>query len=188
MKQERKRDAVWFGAAFGLVLLVALAFGLVQLFAGGWGEQASLPQELGLDGTLEKPAAFWDGHWGFHGDGTAYWEIAFSPEEAAALEKSLQTAQGWHALPLDNDVRYLLYGTEGIEKAQDGAYISVNPYLTGKDGGPLFPQVEEGYWFFCDEQTESYTAQGVMERPSQNFTAAVYDSQSRTLYCGELDT
>ena len=24
MKQERKRDAVWFGAAFGLVLLVAL--------------------------------------------------------------------------------------------------------------------------------------------------------------------
>ena len=54
--------------------------------------------------------------------------------------------------------------------------------------GPLFPQVEEGYWFFCDDQTGSYTAQGVMERPSQNFTAAVYDSQSRTLYCGELDT
>ena len=40
----------------------------------------------------------------------------------------------------------------------------------------------------CAKQTESYTAQGVMERPSQNFTAAVYDSQSRTLYCGELDT
>ena len=56
------------------------------------------------------------------------------------------------------------------------------------DGGPLFPKVEEGYWFFCDDQTESYTAQGVRERPSQNFTAAVYDSQSRTLYCGELDT
>ena len=90
--------------------------------------------------------------------------------------------------PLDNDVRYLLYGTEGIGKAQDGAYISVDPYLTGKDGSPLFPQVEEGYWFFYNDQTESYTAQGVMERPSQNFTAAVYDSQSRTLYCGELDT
>ena len=104
------------------------------------------------------------------------------------MEKSLQGAQGWHALPMDNDARYLLYGTEGGEEAQDGAYISVNPYLTGKDGGPLLPQVEEGYWFFYDEQTESYTAQGVRERPSQNFTAAVYDSQSRTLYCGELDT
>ena len=112
MKQERKRDAVWFGAAFGLVLLVALAFGLVQLFAGGWGEQASLPQELGLDGTLEKPAAFWDGHGGFHGDGTAYWEIAFSPEEAAALEKSLQGAQGWQPLPVDGDAQALLYGAE----------------------------------------------------------------------------
>ena len=142
MKQERKRDAVWFGAAFGLVLLVALAFGLVQLFAGGWGEQASLPQELGLDGTLEKPAAFWDGHGGFHGDGTAYWEIAFSPEEAAALEKSLQGAH----------------------------------------------PVEEGYWFFYNKQTDSYTAAGALNQPSLNFTAAVYDSQSRTLYCGELDT
>ena len=99
-------------------------------------------------------------------DGTSIGRSSFSPEDAAAFEESLQTAQGWHAPPLDNDVRYLLYGTEGIEKAQDGAYISVNPYLTGKDGGPLFPKVEEGYWFFCDEQTESYTAQGVMERPS----------------------
>ena len=181
MKQERKRDAVWFGAAFGLVLLVALAFGLVQLFAGGWGEQASLPQELGLDGTLEKPAAFWDGHGGFHGDGTAYWEIAFSPEEAAALEISLQGAQGWQPLPLDGDAQGLLYGAE-----RQGHYSG--PYLTGQDGEALLPPVEEGYWFFYNKQTGSYTAQGVMERPSQNFTAAVYDSQSRTLYCGELDT
>ena len=128
MKQERKRDAVWFGAAFGLVLLVALAFGLVQLFAGGWGEQASLPQELGLDGTLEKPAAFWDGHGGFHGDGTAYWEIAFSPEEAAALEKSLQGAQGWQPLPVDGDAQALLYGAE-----RQGHYSG--PYLPVLPGG-----------------------------------------------------
>ena len=104
------------------------------------------------------------------------------------LEESLQTAQGWHALPLDNDVRYLLYGTEGVEETSDGAFLSASPYLTGEDGAPLFPPVEEGYWFFYDEQTESYTAQGVRERPSQNFTAAVYDSQTKTLYCGELDT
>lgn len=101
----------------------------------------------------------WDGH-GAMGDGTEYWEIAFSPEDAAEFEESLQTAQGWHALPLDNDVRYpSLWHREGIEKAQDGAYISVNPYLTGEDGSPLFPQVEEGYWFFCDEQT------GELHRP-----------------------
>ena len=181
MKQERKRDAVWFGAAFGLVLLVALAFGLVQLFAGGWGEQASLPQELGLDGTLGKTAAFWDDHGGFHGDGTAYWEIAFSPEEAAALEKSLQGAQGWQPLPVDGDAQALLYGAE-----RQGHYSG--PYLTGQDGEALLPPVEEGYWFFYNKQTDSYTAAGALTQPSLNFIAAVYDSRTRTLYCGELDT
>lgn len=167
---------------FTLCLAAALA-----LCCAACGETVSLPESLGVNASQGAVQDHWDGH-GAMGDGTEYWEIAFSPEDAAAFEESLQTAQGWHALPLDNDVRYLLYGTEGMEKAQDGAYISVNPYLTGKDGGPLLPRIEEGYWFFCDEQTESYTAQGVMERPSQNFTAAVYDSQSHILYCGELDT
>lgn len=166
---------------------LCLAAALV-LWSAACGETVSLPESLGVNASQGTVQDHWDGHGGFHGDGTAYWEIAFSPEEAAEFEESLQTAQGWHALPLDNDVRYLLYGTEGVEETSDGAFLSASPYLTGKDGGPLFPQVEEGYWFFYDEQTESYTAQGVRERPSQNFTAAVYDSQSRTLYCGELDT
>lgn len=167
-------------------MLLCLAL-LLALWSAACGETVSLPESLGVNASQGTVQDHWDDHGGMS-DGTEYWEIVFSPEDAAEFEESLQTAQGWHALPLDNDVRYLLYGTEGIGKAQDGAYISVNPYLTGKDGSPLFPQVEEGYWFFCDDQTESYTAQGVMERPSQNFTAAVYDSQSRTLYCGELDT
>ena len=168
-------------------MLLCLAL-LLALWSAACGETVSLPKSLGVNASQRTVQDHWDDHGGFHGDGTAYWEIAFSPEEAAALEKSLQGAQGWHALPLDNDVRYLLYGTEGIEKAQDGAYISVNPYLTGKDGGPLFPKVEEGYWFFYNKQTDSYTAAGALNQPSLNFTAAVYDSQSRTLYCGELDT
>lgn len=181
MKRERKRDAVWFGAAFGLVMLVVLAFGLARLFAGGRGEQASLPQELGLDGTLGKTAAFWDDHGGFHGDGTAYWEIAFSPEEAAQLEAALPVKEGWRPLPVDGDAQALLYG------AEEQGHRS-GPYLTGQDGEALLPPVEEGYWFFYNKQTERCDAAGALGQPSQNFIAAVYDSQSRTLYCGELDT
>ena len=167
---------------FTLCLAAALA-----LCCAACGETVSLPESLGVNASQGTVQDHWDDHGGMS-DGTEYWEIAFSPEDAAEFEESLQTAQGWHALPPDNDVRYLLYGTEGVEETSDGAFLSASPYLTGEDGAPLFPPVEEGYWFFYDEQTESYTAQGVRERPSQNFTAAVYDSQSRTLYCGELDT
>ena len=167
---------------FTLCLAAALA-----LCCAACGETVSLPESLGVNASQGTVQDHWDDHGGMS-DGTEYWEIAFSPEDAAEFEESLQTAQGWHALPLDNDVRYLLYGTEGIEKAQDGAYISVNPYLTGKDGSPLFPQVEEGYWFFYNKQTDSYTAAGALNQLSLNFTAAVYDSQSHILYCGELDT
>ena len=185
MKRERKRDAVWFGAAFGLVLLVVLAFSMARLFAGGRGEQASLPQELGLDETLGKTAAFWDGHGGFHGDGTAYWEIAFSPEEAALLEAALPVKEGWRPLPVDGDAQALLYGTE--QREGDAVYAA-GPYLTGQDGQALLPPVEEGCWFFYNKQTGRYDDAGVLNQPSQNFIAAVYDSRTHTLYCGELDT
>lgn len=163
----------------GLCLALVLALCCV-----GCQRSARLPAVLGVDashGTLED---HWDDHGGMS-DGTEYWEIAFSPEDAAGFEESLQTAQGWQALPLDQEAEILLYG---MEFTADGQAVSAGPYLTGKDGGPLFPQVEEGYWFFYDDQTDSYTAQEVRERPSQNFTAALYDSQAHILYCGELDT
>ena len=116
-------------------MLLCLAL-LLALWSAACGETVSLPESLGVNASQGTVQDHWDDHGGMS-DGTEYWEIVFSPEDAAEFEESLQTAQGWHALPLDNDVRYLLYGTEGMEEAQDGAYISVNPYLTGRDGGKL---------------------------------------------------
>lgn len=161
-------------------MLLCLAL-LLALWSAACGETVSLPKSLGVNASQGTVQDHWDDHGGFHGDGTAYWEIAFSPEEAAALEKSLQGAQGWQPLPVDGDAQALLYGAE-----RQGHYSG--PYLTGQDGEALLPPVEEGYWFFYNKQTDSYTAAGALNQPSLNFTAAVYDSRTRTLYCGELDT
>ena len=168
MKQERKRDAVWFGAAFGLVLLVALAFGLVQLFAGGWGEQASLPQELGLDGTLEKPAAFWDGHGGFHGDGLLHMELTFSQEDALAVEEAVSSA-GWSLFPMEPELEEHLY--------PDGA---------GASDWPDWPVPARGWWYLEDRQEDE--TEDMWQRYSYNYTFAVYDPDTGILYYQELDT
>lgn len=154
---------------------VFLAGALALLCAGCVESRDSLPGTLGVTLTDSTLSEHWDEH-GWMGDGTQYWKVELSPTDAAALEQTAQTGEGWHALPVNEDGEVLLYGRE-----------LAGPYLTGKDGKALLPQVEEGYWFFWDDQTHSPETD-VRGRGSYNFTAAVYDAQTRTLYCGELDT
>ena len=154
---------------------VFLAGALALLCAGCVGSRDSLPGTLRVTLTDSTLSEHWDEH-GCMGDGTQYWKVELSPTDAAALEQTAQTGEGWHALPVNEDGEVLLYGRE-----------LAGPYLTGKDGKALLPRVEEGYWFFWDDQTHSPETD-VRGRGSYNFTAAVYDAQTRTLYCGELDT
>ena len=164
-----------FVLAFALVLCLTLGGVVLQLFWGGNEKSSPLPQVLGVTLTDSTLSEYWDEH-GWMGDGTQYWKVELSPTDAAALEQTAQTGEGWHALPVNEDGEVLLYGRE-----------LAGPYLTGKDGKALLPQVEEGCWFFWDDQTHSPETD-VRGRGSYNFTAAVYDAQTRTLYCGELDT
>ena len=176
------KKRVWRTLAAGRAAVLVLA-----CWAACQGDDA-LPAALGVGPELGQVADHWDDHGGMGNDGSAYWEVTFSPEEAAALEQALPAAEGWQPLPLSDEARRLLYGTDGMEETGEGAFLSMSPYLTKQDGSPLFPQLEEGYWFFYDKQTGTYTAEGVKERPSCNFIAALYDPAAHTLYCGELDT
>ena len=164
-----------FVLAFALVLCLTLGVVVLQLFWGGSEKSSPLPQVLGVTLTDSTLSEYWDEH-GWMGDGTQYWKVELFPTDAAALEQTAQTGEGWHALPVNEDGEVLLYGRE-----------LAGPYLTGKDGKALLPRVEEGYWFFWDDQTHSPETD-VRGGGSYNFTAAVYDAQTRTLYCGELDT
>ena len=80
-----------------------------------------------MDPKLGQVVDHWDDHGGMGNDGSAYWEVTFSPEEAAALEQALPAAEGWQPLPLSDEARRLLYGTDGMEETGEGAFLSMSP-------------------------------------------------------------
>lgn len=144
-----------------------------------WGCAARGPlerisEEVGLDVTAGEILSYEDSHGGFHGDGETVVQIAVS---GLTLPKDSH----WHSLPLTPNVYAAVYGAP----------------LYGFDSmGPLFPEgsvpeVKNGFWYFCDRHTDaSDTAddRDLHSRSSWNFTVAVYDGDSGTLYYLELDT
>ena len=88
----------------------------------------------------------------------------------------------WKQLPVNYPVDALLYGT------QSGSSF-IGPYVT-EGGKKLFPKAETGYYYFKDRHTGA-GGQGnkdVVNRHSFNFTVALYDEDTQTLYYCEFDT
>ena len=78
----------------------------------------------------------------------------------------------------------ILYGT-----VSDIARTS--PFFTDDHGNPLFPTIEHGFYYFKDRHSESYAPFDdslIWNRASYNFTIAVYDLDTRTLYFSTFDT
>ena len=175
----KQRKALWLLPAAALLFLLC-ACGQEP------GEEAG--RTLGVDlsrGTLTENR---DTHGGFLGDGQTFLQLTFDQESAAALEEEISRAKGWQPLPLSDELVRVVYGEEYEEG--DTVY-SYAPLAVGEDGEPLFPQVERGSWFFLDrhsESTDPYDASQLYQRYSFNFTVALYDADSRTLYYFEMDT
>ena len=82
----------------------------------------------------------------------------------------------------------MFYGTTWEE---DGMMYSRGPLAADEDRTPLFPTVENGYYFFLDRSDESRnqrSTEGLWNRYSFNFTAALYDTDRGALYYYALDT
>jgi hypothetical protein len=156
-----------------LALLIALSscqsYGLQQILDAYAGMDC-----LGLDlsrGTVTRQE---DSHGGFHGDGSAFTVLTFDAEARQTLEGEMG-GDCWHPLPM----------TENAAKA-------VECLALDKNDTRLIPEVEQGYYYFRDRNRESQdpaddSALFDFDR-SYNFTLAVYDSETGTLYYFELDT
>lgn len=128
------------------------------------------------DGTVKE--FYYTG--GFHGDGTVFSVLRISNGKAG---DEIKKREDWKKLPLDDTVKALLYGTD---VSSGDLFVSVGPYFTNEDGETLFPQVYEGYYYFYDRDSEN--KEDILNRPSLNFTAAIYDTDSGILYYGRMDT
>lgn len=132
---------------------------------------------LGADVSTAEVISDDDSHGGFHGDGERYLEFQFADD---SFENTIKKDHTWHALPMQDDViEALLYGKTMGE-------ITYGPYLQAE-----MPEIEKGYYFFYDRHAEGndpFDTAKVLGRSSMNFTVALYDTESDTLYFAELDT
>ncbi|HHX23158.1 MAG TPA: hypothetical protein GX723_03965 [Thermoanaerobacterales bacterium] len=89
--------------------------------------------------------------------------------------------ESWQKLPLSENVHLIIYGGE-----KDNVGYNYN---FAKSFG--IPQIKNGYWFFSDRHNKSTSPEkdvDLFERRSFNFTLAIYDIDTNTLYYFELDT
>ena len=128
----------------------------------------NLSAGLSVDLTDGELIEYSDTHGGFHGDGECRAKMTFSQQAADTLCSALSASDYWTSLPM----------TENISSALEY-------------GNADFPPIEAGYYLFFDRSDQSRDIKDLSEfqsRYSFNYTAAVYDADSRTLYYYDLDT
>lgn len=150
---------------------LSLALALCLLLGGCGGakkdELHTLCTDVGLNLNSARVLSDDDSHGGFHGDGVRLAVICF---DEAADEALLESADGWSLLPLSDAVSRLLY--EQIE----GIYPS----------DARMARVANGWWYFLDRAADQ--SRPLNARYSYNFTAAIYDADTNTLYYCKVDT
>lgn len=164
-----KRMVGLLGLLLGLAALTACTLG---------GTLQELSQTLSVDLSQGTVVEETDDHGGFHGDGERWVEISLEEEISSALEEA-----GWQELPLPEPLEAALYG---VTKVEGDRTIAEGPCFQRE-----IPRVSNGYYFFQDrhsEATDPTDPEELMERNSFNFTVALYDRDSQTLYYGEEDT
>ena len=136
-------------------------------------------EALGVDASTGSTMSSMDTHSG-NGDGTAYFELHFDGKE---MVKQIQEDDAWKPFPLDKTAQTLVYGVSDETS-------SVGPFLTDEEGKALVPEIANGYYRLIDRQVEQDKATGadILNRASFSFTVGLYDTDTNTLYCCELDT
>lgn len=161
-------------ACGGLLLLSLMA--LTACTFGGTLEDLS--RKLSVDLSQGTIVTEEDSHGGFHGDGERWVEVSLEEDISSALEEA-----GWQELPLPETLEAALYSVTEVEGERT--------VTQGSCFQREIPWVSNGYYFFWDRHSESADPTDpteLMERSSFNFTVALYDQDSQTLYYGEVDT
>ncbi len=151
------------GALAGLLCLLCLLCGCAS------GPEGAVGRSVGLDLPRPVQTTYSDSHGGFHGDGLLLVALTFVPEDGAEVEEQIRgRGDRWSEGPFDAGLAGLLYRGGPAEEGE----------------WPRSP--ERGWWLFQDRQK---TGGGPLDtRGSFNYTAALYDGDTCTLYYLEFDT
>ncbi|MDE7076928.1 MAG: hypothetical protein K2O62_06365 [Clostridia bacterium] len=103
---------------------------------------------------------------GWFGDGELIYTFCLDEDGGRTFENKVTTAKHWQSLPM----------TETLDRV-------VYEHFGGK-----IPRIENGYYFFYDEQHKTHADNEVENSNSYDFVIGMYDSENRTVYYYEQHT
>lgn len=138
--------------------------------------QGYVSKYLGIDCSRGIANEYIETHGGFLGDGDTFIEIQFPN---GSFEQVISECEEWRELPLTENLKIIIYGISNEERIWE-------PRVAGE-----IPEIRNGYYYFEDRHSESsdkYDDSEIFDRYSYNYTIAVYDADTMTLYYCEEDT
>ena len=130
--------------------------------------------EIELDNSSCKIIRDKDTHGGFLGDGDYFAELKCKSINYEKL------ASNWKELPLSSSLEEIL----NVKQCGDRGCLNVFEKYS-------IPNIENGYYYCVDRHSESidkYDSTDINNRSSWNFTLAILDKESNTVYFYKLDT
>ena len=146
---------------------------LIILFLVTGCSNNNVISNLGLNKDNCKIIEEKDTHSGFLGDGDYFAKIKCSKIEDKLNKK-------WKELPISEPLKEATELEQCNSKSCENIYERYN-----------IPDIENGYYYFKDRHSEStnkYDDTDINNRPSYNFTFAILDKDTNTIYYYELDT
>ena len=138
-----------------------------------WDARNAISERLGgIDCRAAVVLADYDSHGGFHGDGEAFYALKF---DNATIRSIFESSARWHALPLPDALAHKAEGIGYSLEAREGQIE------------PRFPAVENGWFFYEDRYAKQHDKTPPVDF-TPNYTLALFDADSLTLYYYEHDS
>ena len=138
-----------------------------------WDARNAISERLGgIDCRAAVVLADYDSHGGFHGDGEAFYALKF---DNATIRSIFESSARWHALPLPDALAHRAEGIGYSLEAREGQIE------------PRFPAVENGWFFYEDRYAKQHDKMPPVDF-TPNYTLALFDADSLTLYYYEHDS
>ena len=151
-----------------IVVLILLTIILTGCFT-----KKDIINELGLNNTCQIKKQQ-DTHGGFLGDGDYFAKIECKKINYKKL------SEGWEKLPIPSELVKATKMTMCDDKECSDIYEKYS-----------IPNIKNGYYYFLDRHPDSkdkYDYNNINNRSSYNYTFALLDMDTKTIYYYELDT
>ena len=146
----------------------------ILIICGCSSNNKNIISKIELDNNTCKIISEIDNHSGFNGDGDYFAKIKCSNINKEELSRH------WKKLPLSDT----LDTVSKIDKCDSKGCMNI--YEKYK-----IPNITNGYYYFLDRHPESknkYDDKNLNNRTSYNYTLAILDKDTNTIYFYELDT